>query len=117
MSSKRQSRDWKAVYQEYRASGLSMEQFGKRIGVSGSWVTENFRRLARTGEIIYPLPKESPAEEPAFLPLNLTDPPITAVDKNPSTLKVTIGKVVIEVPAEYSGETLRSVLRIACEIC
>ena len=117
MSAKRQSRDWKAIYQEYCASGLSVEQFGKRIGVSGSWVTENFRRLARTGEIIYPLPKESPAGEPAFLPLNLTDPSGTAADIGPVVLKVTIGKVVIEIPAEYSTEILRSVLRIACEIC
>ena len=119
MSSNRQSRDWKAVYQEYCASGLSVEKFSKTIGVSGSWITENFRRLSKAGEIIYPLPKESAAREPAFMPLTLTD--ATAADPagpdDKSVLKVTIGKAVMEIPSGTSEDILKSVMRIACEIC
>ena len=119
MSSNRQSRDWRAVYQEYCASGLSVEKFSKTIGVSGSWVTENFRRLSKAGEIVYPIPKESAAQEPAFMPLTLTDAPAadpTGPDDK-SVLKVTIGKAVMEIPTGISEETLKSVMRIACEIC
>ena len=119
MSSNRQSRDWRAVYQEYCASGLSVEKFSKTIGVSGSWVTENFRRLSRAGEVVYPLPKESPRQEPAFMPLTLTD--ATAADPagpdDKSVLKITTGKAVMEIPAGISEDILKSVMRIACEIC
>ena len=119
MSSNRQSRDWRAVYQEYCASGLSVEKFSKTIGVSGSWVTENFRRLSKAGEIVYPIPKESAALEPTFMPLTLTDAPVTdsAGPDDKSVLKVTTGKAVIEIPTGISEKTLKSVMRIACEIC
>ena len=120
MSEKRQRRDWKAVYLEYCESGLSVEQFGRTIGVSGSWITENFRRLSRAGEVVYPLPKESAAQEAVFLPIDPADmlpaDPATADDDN-SVLKVMIGKAVIEIPAGFSESTLKSVMRIACEIC
>ena len=120
MSAKHQSRDWKVVYQEYCASGLSVEQFGKMIGVSGSWITENFRRLSKAGEVVYPLPKESAAQEAVFLPIDPADmlptDPATADDDN-SVLKVTIGKAVMEIPAGISEDILKRVMQIACEIC
>ena len=120
MSAKRQRRDWKAVYLEYCESGLSVEQFGRTIGVSGSWITENFRRLSRAGEVVYPLPKESPAEEPAFISMAPADISLTVpteADDNHSALKITIGKAVIEISAGISEDTLKSVMQIACEIC
>ena len=119
MSAKRQRRDWKAVYLEYCESGLSVEQFGRTIGVSGSWITENFRRLSRAGEVVYPLPKESLVQKPAFMPLTLNEAsaadPAEANDK--SVLKVTIGKAVMEIPVGISEDILKSVMRIAREIC
>ena len=119
MSTKRQRRDWKAVYLEYCESGLSVEQFGRTIGVSGTWITKNFRRLSRAGEVVYPLPKESLVQKPAFMPLTLNEAsaadPAEANDK--SVLKVTIGKAVIEIPVCAREDTLKSVIKIACEIC
>ena len=91
MPAKRQRRDWKAVCLEYCESGLSVEQFGRTIGVSGSWITENFRRLSRAGEVVYPLPKESPAQGTVFLPIDPSDilpaDPVEADDDN-SVLKL-----------------------------
>ena len=119
MSAKRQRRDWKAVYLEYCESGLSVEQFGRAIGVSGSWITENFRRLSRAGEVVYPLPKESPAQGTVFLPIDPADmlPADPAEADDNSVLKVTIGKAVMEIPAGISEDILKRVMRIACEVC
>ena len=120
MSVKRQRRDWKAVYLEYCESGLSVEQFGRTIGVSGSWITENFRRLSRAGEVVYPLPKESPAQEPSFMPLIMNDATAAnpaEADDHHQILKITIGKAVMEIPSGISEDTLKSVIRIACEVC
>ena len=120
MSEKRQRRDWKAVYLEYCESGLSVEQFGRTIGVSGTWITKNFRRLGKAGEIVYPLPNEPAAQGPVFIPLDPTETPAAnhvETDNHYPTMKITIGKAVMEIPSGISGDTLKSVMQIVCEIC
>ena len=93
-------RDWKKIHDEYESSGMDLEAYAEKAGLSVSWL----KRGLKKGQ-----------EEKEFIPVA-----VRKEDAEPyaaGVIRVKAGKLIIEISSEAGEEVLCHVLTAAEKAC
>lgn len=121
MASTQQKRDWEGLYREYLKSGLSLKEYSQKSGISHSWLARKFKSMEKAG--LQPEGKlvveEIPAENipDGFIPVTVKEESAEADIQCPETIRIIIGKAVMELPGVTDEAQLIRILKAVSAAC